>query len=95
MIGLFFLYAALSMAWSDYPFVTLKHWIKGIGDVMMVLIVLTEPNIAGPSSAWSRALDLCSCRCHSFSSGTIRRWDEHTLWTGPRRRSELLRRRMA
>ena len=46
VIGLFFLYAALSMAWSDYPFITLKHWIKGIGDVMMVLIVLTEPNIS-------------------------------------------------
>jgi exopolysaccharide production protein ExoQ len=44
-IGLFFFYAALSMAWSDFPFVTLKHWIKGIGDVMMVLIVLTEPDI--------------------------------------------------
>jgi O-antigen ligase len=45
VIGLFFLYAVLSMAWSDYPFVTLKHWIKGIGDVMMVLIVLTEPDV--------------------------------------------------
>jgi hypothetical protein len=44
-IGLFFLYAALSMAWSDYPFVTLKHWIKGIGDVMMILIVLTESDV--------------------------------------------------
>jgi exopolysaccharide production protein ExoQ len=44
-IGLFFFYAALSMAWSDYPFVTLKHWIKGIGDFMMVLIVLTEPDV--------------------------------------------------
>jgi exopolysaccharide production protein ExoQ len=44
-IGLFFFYAALSMAWSDYPFVTLKHWIKGIGDVMMVLIVLTEASV--------------------------------------------------
>jgi exopolysaccharide production protein ExoQ len=44
-IGLFYLYAALSMAWSDYPFVTLKHWVKGIGDLMMVLIVLTEPSI--------------------------------------------------
>lgn len=44
VIGLFFLYAALSMAWSDFPFVTFKHWIKGVGDVMMVLIVLTEPD---------------------------------------------------
>jgi O-antigen ligase len=46
-IGLFFFYAAISICWSDFPFVTFKHWIKGIGDVMMVLIVLTEPNLAG------------------------------------------------
>jgi len=44
-IGLFFFYAALSISWSDFPYVTLKHWIKGIGDVMMVLIVLTEPSV--------------------------------------------------
>ena len=45
VLGLFFLYAALSMSWSDYPFITLKHWIKGIGDVVMVLVVLTEPSV--------------------------------------------------
>jgi exopolysaccharide production protein ExoQ len=44
-IGLFFSYAALSILWSEFPLVTLKHWIKGIGDVMMVLIVLTEPSV--------------------------------------------------
>jgi len=44
-IWLFFSYAALSITWSDYPLVTLKHWIKGIGDVLMILIVLTEPDI--------------------------------------------------
>ena len=44
-ICLFFSYAALSITWSDYPLVTLKHWIKGIGDVMMILIVLTEQNV--------------------------------------------------
>src|SRR5262252_4299278 len=36
-ILLFFSYAAFSIAWSDYSVVTLKHWIKGIGDLMMVL----------------------------------------------------------
>jgi O-antigen ligase len=41
---LFFSYAALSILWSDYPFVTFKHWIKGIGDVAIILIVLTEPD---------------------------------------------------
>lgn len=45
VIGLFFFYAAASMSWSEYPFVTLKHWVKGIGDLMMVMIVLTEPDI--------------------------------------------------
>ncbi|MGA8088011.1 MAG: O-antigen ligase family protein [Terracidiphilus sp.] len=44
-ICLFFLYAAMSISWSDFPFVTLKHWIKGVGDVMMVMIILTEPSV--------------------------------------------------
>jgi exopolysaccharide production protein ExoQ len=39
---LFFSYAAVSMLWSDFPFVTLKHWTKGIEDVAMVLLVLTD-----------------------------------------------------
>ena len=41
-IVLFFGFAALSIFWSDFPFVTFKHWAKGIGDVEMVLIVLTD-----------------------------------------------------
>lgn len=45
-ICLFFLFAALSITWSDYPLVTLKHWIKGIGDLMMVLIVLSELDVS-------------------------------------------------
>ena len=44
LILLFFSYAAFSICWSDEPFVTFKHWIKGVGDVLMILIVLTEPN---------------------------------------------------
>lgn len=44
-ILLFFFYAAFSILWSDDPFVTLKHWIKGIGDVAMVLVVLTESDV--------------------------------------------------
>jgi exopolysaccharide production protein ExoQ len=42
---LFFAFAAISVIWSDFPFVTLKHWVKGIGDVLMVLILLTEPSV--------------------------------------------------
>ena len=39
---LYFSYAALSILWSDFPFVTLKHWIKGVEDLVIVLIVLTD-----------------------------------------------------
>jgi exopolysaccharide production protein ExoQ len=46
-VVLFFVYALFSMAWSDYPLVTFKHWTKGIGDLMMVLIVLTESDVRG------------------------------------------------
>lgn len=44
-ILLFFLFAGSSILWSDFPLVTFKHWVKGVGDVLMVLIVLTEPSV--------------------------------------------------
>lgn len=37
-----FLYCGLSLFWSDYPFVSFKRWIKDFGNVVMVLIILTE-----------------------------------------------------
>src|SRR6267154_2539759 len=39
---LFFSYCALSVLWSDYTEVSLKRWIKAVGDLVMVLIVLTD-----------------------------------------------------
>jgi exopolysaccharide production protein ExoQ len=39
---LYFGYCVLSVLWSDYPFVGFKRWIRAIGDLVMVLIVLTE-----------------------------------------------------
>src|SRR5207249_1351617 len=41
-ILLFFLYCALSAVWSDYPEVAFKRWIKALGDLVMVLVVLTD-----------------------------------------------------
>jgi exopolysaccharide production protein ExoQ len=41
-ILLFYCYAAMSMMWSDIPFVTLKHWTKGIEDVLIILVVVTD-----------------------------------------------------
>jgi len=35
-------YCAISVTWSDYPDVALRRWIKSVGDLMMVLVVLTD-----------------------------------------------------
>jgi O-antigen ligase len=40
----FLLYCLLSVAWSDFAFVTFKRWIRGVADVLMILVILTEPN---------------------------------------------------
>ncbi|MFQ5790320.1 MAG: O-antigen ligase family protein [Acidobacteriota bacterium] len=50
---LFFFFAAISVLWSDYPFVAFKRWTKALGNLVMVLVVLTEPN---PSAAVKRLL---------------------------------------
>lgn len=41
---LFFAYCAISILWSDFPFVALKRWTKAIGDVAMILVILTDSN---------------------------------------------------
>jgi O-antigen ligase len=41
-ILLFFFYCAVSIAWSDFPLVSFKRWIKAVGDLVMVLLVLTD-----------------------------------------------------
>jgi hypothetical protein len=41
-ILLFFAYCLASLMWSDFPMVAFKRWIKGTGDLVMVLIVWTE-----------------------------------------------------
>lgn len=43
-ILLYFAYCGISIVWSDYPDVSLKRWFRSMGDVVMVLVVLTDPN---------------------------------------------------
>src|SRR6266481_2232448 len=52
-ILLFFLYCAISVLWSDYPDVSFKRWTKAVGDLVMVLVVLTD---ADPLAALKRLL---------------------------------------
>ena len=41
-ILLFFSYCFMSVFWSDYPGVAFKRWIKAIGDLVMILVVLSD-----------------------------------------------------
>ena len=50
-VVLYFSYCLLSILWSDFPGVALKRWTKAIGDLVMVLIVVTE---ASPTAALRR-----------------------------------------
>jgi exopolysaccharide production protein ExoQ len=43
-IFIYFAYIGLSTLWSDYTFISFKRWIKEIGHITMILIVLTEPD---------------------------------------------------
>src|ERR1700739_199035 len=43
-ILLFFLYCGVSALWSDYSDVAFRRWVKAVGELMMVLIVLTDPH---------------------------------------------------
>ena len=43
-ILILFLYMGLSILWSDFMVVSFKRWIKTIGNLIMVLLVLTEPD---------------------------------------------------
>jgi O-antigen ligase len=49
----FFLYGAISVLWSDFPEVAFKRWSKALGNLVMVLVVLTDPD---PSAAVKRLL---------------------------------------
>jgi O-antigen ligase len=39
---LYFAYCGLSVLWSDYPGVSSRRWVKSLGDLVMVLVVLTD-----------------------------------------------------
>lgn len=41
-IVLAFLYCAFSIFWSDYPDIAAKRWVKSVGDIVFIWIVLTD-----------------------------------------------------
>src|SRR5437870_3292452 len=53
----FLLYCFISIAWSDFPSVAFKRWIKILGHPIMALIVLTEPD---PEEGLRRLMKRCA-----------------------------------
>ena len=43
-ILVYFGYCAVSILWSDFPDIASKRWFRACGDVVMILIVLSEPD---------------------------------------------------
>jgi exopolysaccharide production protein ExoQ len=42
-IVIYFVYCLISVAWSYHPDVSFKRWIKAIGDLVIVLVITTDP----------------------------------------------------
>jgi exopolysaccharide production protein ExoQ len=88
-IIIFFLYCAVSILWSDYPEVAFKRWIKALGDLVMVLVVLSDRE---PSAAFVRLLArttylLVPCsvlliKYYPDIGRSIHQWTYRTLYTG-------------
>lgn len=79
----FLLYCFISIAWSDFPFVAFKRWIKILGHPIMVLIVLTEPD---PVEALKRLMKRCAYVVVPISILFIKFYEElgrsYDAWTG-------------
>lgn len=68
-----FLYYALSVVWSDFTFVGLKRWIKDVGNVVMVLILVTERD---PVQAFRAFMARSVYVCVPFSVVVIKYYGE-------------------
>ncbi len=82
-ICLYFLYLGISVIWADYPFTAFKRWIKDLGNVVMVLVMLSQPE---PRKAMCAVLARC---CYLFLPASvllIRYFPElgrsYNRWTG-------------
>ena len=79
----FLLYCFISIAWSDFPFMAFKRWIKILGHPIMALIVLTEPD---PEEAVKRLIKRCAYVVVPVSILFIKYYPElgrgFDLWTG-------------
>ena len=82
-ICIFILYGGVSIFWSDYPYVSVKRWIKSGGHIIMILIILTETD---PYEAIKTILKRCSYILMPLSVVFIKYYENigrsYHPWTG-------------
>lgn len=88
-ILLYFAYCLVSIIWSDFPFVALKRWVRAGGDVVMVLIVLTDRDwLLGRRRLYAWAgfvllpISVLLIRYYSELGRTYSVFDGQVFWTG-------------
>ena len=88
-IVLLYGFMALSILWSDYPFVSFKRWVKAFGSLLMAWVVLTEPS---PSVAIQTILrrvayvllpySMLLLKYYPFLGIEYGRWTGERMWLG-------------
>jgi len=80
---LFFLFCGLSIVWSEFPVVAIKRWIRALGSLMMILVVLSE---ADPIAAVGALVRRCAYVLIPLSVLLIKYYREmavgYNQWTG-------------
>ena len=86
---LFFAYCVLSIAWSDYSFIALKRWSKSVGDLVMIMVVLTDPYpLAAIKRLFARAtfvllpLSVLFIKCYPDLGSAFNPGDMTTMYFG-------------
>jgi O-antigen ligase len=76
-------YGLISVLWSDFPFVSIKRWIKALGNPVMALVVLTDPD---PARAFRTLMRRLAYLLLPFSVMFIKYFPEYgrgfDAWTG-------------
>lgn len=82
-LWLFFLYLLVSVAWSDYPFISFKRWFREFGNLLMILVILTEEN---PEEAVRQVMVRCAYVLIPISILLIKYYPAfgkaYNFWTG-------------
>jgi exopolysaccharide production protein ExoQ len=88
-ILLFFGYCGLSILWSDYPYVGFKRWNRALGDLVMVLIVLSDEDWVTARKqvlAWVAflllPLSILFIKYYPDLGRSYGKWDYQASWTG-------------